>query len=114
MLIGGDSESGPLSSVETVGFAADCMVPDLPEKRYGAGSFESNGKLTLCGGWWDGKPNSTDCLALNKEEGRWERGHMKGVSDRAGGVKSVVSVTGLGVYLVHSSSISFMAEDATD
>ena len=114
VLIGGDSEAGPLSSVETLGFAEDCKIPHLPEKRYGAGSFESNGELAVCGGWWDGKPNSTDCLTLNKEEGRWERGHLRGVPDGAGGVKSVVSVESVGVYLVHGASMSFLAENSTD
>ena len=119
MLIGGENEAGPLSSVETLGFAADCMVPHLPEKRYGAGSFitpesETDGKLAVCGGWWDGKPSSTDCLTLNKEKGRWERGHLKGVQDGVGGVKSVVSMENDGVYLVHSASMSFMAENTKE
>ena len=119
MLIGGENEAGPLSSVETLGFAADCMVPHLPEKRYGAGSFitpesETDGKLAVCGGWWDGKPSSTDCLTLNKEKGRWERGHLKGVQDGVGGVKSVVSMDNFGVYLVHSASMSFMAENTKE
>ena len=112
MLIGGDSKDGPLSSVEPLGFPANCMIPDLPEKRYGAGSFvapQLDGQLTVCGGWWDGKPNSTDCLTLNKEEGRWERGHLKGTPGGTGAVKGVISLDGIGVYLVHSSSMSFLA-----
>ena len=68
VLMGGDAKDGPTSSVEPLGFPANCMIPDLPEKRYGAGSFvapQLDGQLTVCGGWWDGKPNSTDCLTLN-------------------------------------------------
>jgi hypothetical protein len=47
-------------------------------------------------------------------EGRWERGRLKGVPDGAGGVKSVVSMESIGVYLVLSASMSFMAENTKD
>ena len=117
VLIGGDTRDGPLTSVEPLGFPSGCMIPNLPEKRYGAGSFvapQLDGQLTVCGGWWDGKPNSTDCLTLNKEEGRWERGHLKGTPDGVGGVKGVISIDEVGVYLVHTASMSFLAQDATD
>ena len=117
VLMGGDAKDGPTSSVEPLGFPANCMIPDLPEKRYGAGSFvapQLDGQLTVCGGWWDGKPSSTDCLTLNKEEGRWERGHLKGTPGGTGAVKGVISVDGIGVYLVHSSSMSFLARSTQE
>ena len=119
LLIGGDTKAGPLSSVDNspkLGFPADCVIPELPEKRYGAGAFITHKGLSVCGGWWEGKPYSTDCLTLkvNKEKGRWERGHLDDMHEEAGGVKGVISLKGNGVYLVHGSSISFMAENKTN
>ena len=73
-LIGGkDSNSKSLSSVEVLGFD-NCSVPDLPEWRYNHASFVTKwGALAVCGGFWDGKPFSSDCLVLNKTSKKWER-----------------------------------------
>ena len=101
MVIGGWGTS----SVEMIGFD-NCSVPDLPETRYGHGSFMTSwGSLAVCGGWWDGKPASSDCLVLNTTTRQWERGILGG---RLGGhVRGVVTLD-VGTYMVHSLSSSFL------
>ena len=74
MVIGG-RESGSnaisinaTSSIKMVGFD-NCSVPDLPEARYHHGSFVTSwGSLAVCGGWWDGKPASSDCLVALRDD----------------------------------------------
>ena len=76
LVMGGQSAERQLTSVETFGFE-NCTIPPLPETRYGFGSFitpTQKPQLAVCGGWWMGKPNSTDCLTLNVTSGQWERG----------------------------------------
>ena len=72
-LLGGQSTDGQLASIETFGFD-NCSIPPLPETRYGFGSFitpTEPPQLAVCGGWWTGKPISTDCLTLNLTSGQW-------------------------------------------
>ena len=66
-LMGGkDPSLSGLTSTEVVGFK-NCTLPDLPEWRYNHGSFVTEcGSLAVCGGWWQGKPFSPDCLVLNR------------------------------------------------
>ena len=110
LVLGGQSKEEQLSSVETIGFE-NCTIPPLPETRYGFGSFLTPTevpKLAVCGGWWMGKPNSTDCLTLNVTSALWERGTIKnGLLGDA--VLGVIDVTGHGVYIVHRKNISFLA-----
>ena len=106
LVLGGQTKEGPLSSVETFGFE-NCTIPPLPETRYAFGSFiapTQPPQLAVCGGWWMGKPNSTDCLTLNVTSGQWERGTFTNglLGD---GVRGVVEVEGQGVFVVHSNGI---------
>ena len=108
--MGGQSAERQLTSVETFGFE-NCTIPSLPETRYGFGSFitpTQKPQLAVCGGWWMGKPNSTDCLTLNVTSGQWERGTFTNelVGD---GVRSVINMEGQGIFMVHSSVMSFLA-----
>ena len=66
LLIGGThSSKASLSSLEVFGLD-NCSVPDLPEDRSGHGSFITGwGSLAVCGGWWAGKPWSSDCIVLS-------------------------------------------------
>ena len=107
LVIGGQSTKGQLNSVETFGFA-NCTIPTLPETRYGFGSFIVPTQLAVCGGWWMGKPNSTDCLTLNVTSGQWERGTFTNglLGD---GVRGVINIEGHGVFVVHSTGISVLA-----
>ena len=88
------------------------MIPQLPETRYGLGSFVTPTeleKLAVCGGWWEGKPNSTDCLTLNTTNGQWERGTFtNGLLGE--GVRGVIIMEDHGVYVVHSRVTSFLAQ----
>ena len=58
-----------------------------------------------------GKPNSTDCLTLNVTSGQWERGRFTNglLGD---GVLGVINMEGKGVYVVHSTGLSFLAHDS--
>ena len=89
----------------------NCTIPPLPETRYAFGSFiapTDPPQLAVCGGWWMGKPNSTDCLTLNVTSGQWERGTFTNglLGD---GVRGVINMEGEGVFVVHSSGISVLA-----
>ena len=107
LLLGGMSSDQQLISSESLGLA-NCTVPPLPETRYGHATFRTFfNQIAVCGGWWQGKPNSSDCLLLNKTSGTWDRGYM---SDIFGdGVRGVVDLREHGVYLVHPMSTSFLA-----
>merc|ERR1719234_67838 len=109
LLLGGQSIEGPLASVEMFGFD-NCTIPSLPETRYAFGSFiapTDPPQLAVCGGWWMGKPNSTDCLTLNVTSNQWERGTFTNglLGD---GVRGVINMEGEGVFVVHSSGISVL------
>ena len=110
LLLGGQSSEGQLSSIETFGFE-NCSVPPLPETRYGFGSFiapTQPPQLAVCGGWWMGKPNSTDCLTLNVTSGQWERGTFtNGLLGDA--VQGAINLEGQGVFLIHTTGISYLA-----
>ena len=113
LLLGGQSTEGQLTSVETFGFE-NCTIPPLPETRYGFGSFitpTQPPQLAVCGGWWMGKPTSTDCLTLNVTSGQWERGSFTNglLGD---GVRGVINFEGRGVYIIHSSNMSFLAPES--
>ena len=113
LLLGGQSTKGQLASIETFGFE-NCTIPPLPETRYAFASFITPThppQLAVCGGWWMGKPNSTDCLTLNVTSAQWERGTFTNglLGD---GVLGVVNMEGQGVFVVHSSGISFLAPDS--
>ena len=113
LVLGGQSPTGPLTSVETFGFE-NCIVPPLPEPRYGFGSFITPTEvpqLAVCGGWWMGKPNSTDCLTLNVTSGQWERGTFSN-GPLEDSVRGVVHIENKGVFLVHRNGISFLAQDS--
>ena len=106
LLLGGQSTDGQLTSIETFGFE-NCAIPPLPETRYGFGSFivpTQKPQLAVCGGWWMGKPISSDCLTLNVTSGQWERGAFTNglLGD---GVRGVIYIEGQGVFVVHSSGI---------
>ena len=107
IILGGQSKYEQLASIETFGFE-DCTIPQLPETRYGLGSFVTPTeykKLAVCGGWWEGKPHSTDCLTLNTTNGQWERGTFtNGLLGE--GVRGVIDMKEQGIYVVHSRTIS--------
>ena len=111
LILGGESTKGPLSSVESFGFE-NCTFPPLPESRYGFGSFITSAvqpQLAVCGGWWMGKPRSTDCLTLNVTSGRWERGSFaNGLLGTS--VRGVINLESEGVFIVHSAGVSFLAQ----
>ena len=93
------------SSIEMIGFD-NCSVPDLPETRYGHGSFLTSwGSLAVCGGSWAGKPASSDCLVLNKTSRQWERGVLGGLLGDH--VRGVVTLD-VGTYMVHAQISSFL------
>ena len=113
-MIGGWDGSAT-SSVETFGFD-NCSVPDLPEARYYHGSFMTSwGSLAVCGGWWVGKPASSDCLVLNTTTRQWERGILNGLLDGVGRlrgyVRGVVTLD-VGTYMVHAWNSSFLPHGA--
>ena len=110
LLLGGQSAEGQLTSIETFGFE-NCSIPPLSENRYGFVSFiapTQPPQLAVCGGWWEGKPNSTDCLTLNVTSGQWERGTFTNglLGD---GVRGVINMEGQGVFVIHSTFISALA-----
>ena len=113
LLLGGQSTEGQLNSIETFGFE-NCTIPPLPETRYSCGVFitpTQSPQLAVCGGWWKGKPNSTDCLTLNIETAQWERGSFDNglLGD---GVRGVINMKEQGVFVVHSSGMSFLANSS--
>ena len=108
-LLGGQSTDGQLASIETFGFD-NCSIPPLPETRYGFGSFITPTELpqlAVCGGWWTGKPISTDCLTLNLISGQWERGHFSN-GPLGDGIRGVITLEKQGVFVVHSTAMSFL------
>ena len=109
LLLGGQSKEEQLTSVETFGFES-CTIPSLPETRYSFGAFLIPTKpqmMAVCGGWWMGKPNSSDCLTLNVTSGQWERGTFaNGVLGDA--VRGVINIEGEGVFMVHNEGISVL------
>ena len=110
IVLGGQSVDGPLSSVETFGFEDDnnCNIPKLPETRYGFAAFKTfSDQLAVCGGWWEGKPDSTDCLTLDQSKAQWVRGAFKG-SLFGEGVRGVASFEDHGIHIIHSWSTSFL------
>ena len=109
LLVGGLSSEGPLSSIEAFGFEEDeCRIPELPEPRYGLAAFKtSSNQLAVCGGWWEGKPESTDCLTLDPNEAQWVRGTLRG-NLFGEGVRGSASFEGVGTYLFHSKATSFL------
>ena len=113
LVLGGQSEQGPFSSIEAFGFE-NCSIPPLPETRYGFGSFltpTEPPQLAVCGGWWMGKPNSSDCLTLNVVSGQWERGMFtNGLLED--GVQGVINLDGEGIFVVHSIGISILETES--
>merc|ERR1719239_2021883 len=114
LLLGGQSTERQLTSIETFGFE-NCSIPSLPETRYSFGSFiapTEPPQLAVCGGWWMGKPHSTDCLTLNVTSNQWERGTFTNglLGD---GVRGVINMEGEGVFVVHSSVISVLAHGSS-
>ena len=111
LLLGGQSTPlRPLSSVETFGLE-NCTIPSLPETRYGFGSFitpTEPPQLAVCGGWWMGKPDSSDCLTLNVTSGRWERGAFTDELEEDG-VRGMINIEGEGIFAIHSTGILFHA-----
>ena len=105
-LIGGRGpSSNGLLSAEVVGLD-NCTLPDLPEWRYNHGSFVTEwGSLAVCGGWWDGKPFSSDCLVLDKTSKRWERGLL---GSSFGNTVLGVANMDVGTYLIHPTTSSFL------
>ena len=96
--------------MEIIGFN-NCSVPDLPEWRYNHGSFVTEwGSLAVCGGWWKGKPFSSDCLVLNRTSELWQRGVLGDIFGNT--VLGVVSMV-IGTYLVHPTASSFLPSGAT-
>ena len=110
LILAGQSKEEQLSSVETFGFE-NCTIPSLPESRYGFGTFltpTDSPQLAVCGGWWAGKPSSSDCLTLNVVSGQWERGMFtNGLLED--GVQGVINLDGEGIFVVHSIGISVLA-----
>ena len=105
-LLGGlNSSYASLSSAEVIGFD-NCSVPDLPEGRHHHGSFITKwGSLAVCGGLWDGKPTSSDCLVLNSTSKQWERGIL---GDVLGDYVLGVVTMDVGTFMVHPWSSSFL------
>ena len=126
VILGGQSNEGHLlKSTENFGLE-DCTIPPLPETRYNFGSFifkrqeiqhpsddtdtpiiRDTEKLAVCGGWWMGKPYSTDCLTLNMESGQWERGEFENGA-LGDGVRGVITTDKHGVFMIHRSGFSIL------
>ena len=106
LLIGGlDTGYKGLASVEVIGLD-NCSVPDLPEWRYDHRSFQTEwGSLAVCGGWWAGKPLSSDCLVFNTTLRRWERGVLGAILGNT--ILGVVNMD-VGTYMVHHFTSSFL------
>ena len=90
----------------------NCLVPKLPELRVGHTTFVLNsGQVATCGGWWEGKPTSSDCLLLNTTSRQWERGMLGGLK----GDTVVGTITNqFGVFAFHRTTSSFLAKDTFD
>ena len=113
LVLGGQSTKGQLTSIETFGFE-NCTIPSLPETRYDFGTFITPTQLpqlAACGGWWMGKPNSTDCLTLNVTSAQWERGTFNN-GLLGNGVRGVISIEEQGVFVVHSTFMSILANSS--
>ena len=111
--MGGQSEAGPLSRVESFGFEDDCEIPNLPEARYGFAAFKTfSNQLAVCGGWWEGKLNTTDCLLLDTEKGQWVRGAFEG-NLHGEAVRGVASFEDHGIYVSHSRRTSQIEHKST-
>ena len=63
------------------------------------------GSLAVCGGWWGGRPLSSDCLVLNTTSKQWERGLLGSVFGDA--VLGVIT-TDVGTFMVHQATSSFL------
>ena len=101
LLIGGFDSN----SVEVIGLD-NCSLPDLPEVRRDHGSFLTVwGSLAVCGGLWDGKPMSSDCLVLNTTSKQWQRGILGNVLGSS--VLGVIPMD-VGTYMVHLTTSSFL------
>ena len=112
-MLGGQSVDGPLSSIEAFGFEDDnkCNIPKLPETRYGFAAFKTfSNQLAVCGGWWQGKPNSTDCLTLDTSEAQWVRGTFEGKLFGEG-VRGVATFEDHGIYISHTWSTSHLTNE---
>ena len=109
VVLGGLSQDGPLSSAETYGFEDDeCSIPQLPEPRYGLAAFKtSSNELAVCGGWWEGKANSTDCLTLDTTKALWVKGTLKG-NLFGEGVRGSASFERIGTYIFHRTTASLL------
>merc|ERR1712130_260170 len=98
------------NSVEVIGFD-NCSVPDLPELRYDHGSFITGwGSLAVCGGWWEGKSISSDCLVL--KNGVWMGGEVDDLPDQrhySASARLDVGVFILGGWYTESSSVFLRA-----
>ena len=112
VLMGGlDPTYRKLSSPEVFGLD-DCLVPDLPEVRFDHGSFTTDsGSIAVCGGWWSGKPWSSDCLILNTTSKQWERGLLGEVLEPV--VIGVVSLDA-GTLMMHKRTSSFLARGSQE
>ena len=90
----------------------NCLVPKLPELRVGHTTFVLNsGQVATCGGWWEGKPTSSDCLLLNTTSKQWERGMLGGLK----GNTVVGTITNqFGVFAFHRTTSSFLAKDSIE
>ena len=109
ILIGGmDSNYRDISNVEVLGLE-NCSVPELPEWRYNHGSFITWwGALAVCGGQYNSRPTSSDCLVLNTTTKQWEHGVLNNLlGSKVVGVASI----GVGTYIVHTATISFLPTD---
>ena len=108
---GKDPSDKSISSTEVIGLDS-CSVPDLPEERYNHGSFMTEwGSLAVCGGWWAGKPWSSDCLVLNTTSKQWERGILGAVLGED--VLGVITMD-VGTYMVHQLTSSFLPSGERD
>ena len=112
VLLGGlDSSDNGLSSVEVVGLDK-CTVPHLPELRYNHGSFLTEwGALATCGGYWAGKPWSSDCLVLNSTSRQWERDVL---GPLLGEYVLGVIILESGTYMIHNTTSSFLPSSHQD
>ena len=110
VILGGQSTDRQLASVETFGFE-NCMIPPLPEPRFSFGSFitlSPTPQLAVCGGWWAGRPFSSDCLTLNRTSGQWERGKFTN-GPLGDDIQGVITIVDKSVCLVHRIGLSLLS-----
>ena len=108
---GKDPSDKSISSTEVIGLDS-CSVPDLPEERHNHGSFMTEwGSLAVCGGWWAGKPWSSDCLVLNTTSKQWERGILGAVLGED--VLGVITMD-VGTYMIHQLTSSLLPSGERD